>query len=181
LNFSETSGSSLLQTRGSRNCRGGVVPPMTPPRRLSWDSWDSAAQTDSCPPAAPKGRCLPPRPRAGGPSIPRAFGRREWSRSGHPGKSLAGAVRMDSRYKEVRPKEPTRCVSLDVISATSRRSAPSGATTTLRDGRGPFNRVIHLFRRSARDLSTGRPPMGTTCPQPARTATRQQRTHVGAK
>jgi len=48
--------------------------------------------------------------------------------------------------KRVRPKEPTRCVSIEVIAAASRRSAPSGATNNLSERPRRFNWVFHLLR-----------------------------------
>jgi hypothetical protein len=106
-------------TRGLALCRGGVIPPMTPPRRLSGQLGQLGYALD----------------------------RGADSTSG--GVGTAG--------KETRPKEPTRCVSLDIISAASRRSAPSGARTTLEGGRPCFNRVLHLDRRLSGELSTARP------------------------
>ncbi len=68
--------------------------------------------------------------------------------------------------KEMRPKEPTRCVSLDVISAASRRSAPSGASATLGGGRPSFNRFFHLDRRWPVELSTFSARRRATCGAP---------------
>jgi hypothetical protein len=63
-----------------------------------------------------------------------------------------------SARNQRRPKEPTRCVSLDVISAASSRSTPSGVLLTLgeedRLGNGVFHRVRGSPTRVAHRLST---------------------------
>jgi hypothetical protein len=81
-----------------------------------------------------------------------------------------------------RPKEPTRCVSVDVIAAASRRSAPSGVRITLEERPGPFNWVFHLIGESPRHLSTACPRVGTTQTHPQDASmTRRKRRTVSAR